>query len=187
MVNIEEYKQTIKQFAENKTNYRFQTLGKDYALVIIERMFLNAKSSIKYTTKNLFDSDVEKNMSFIEALCFFLASPQSKLSILVEELPENISDKNPFNPYYRLYQHPAYKQGRIKIGNSKGGHFMNNGKQIQFCVADSKMYRIETDIDKCLASCNFYDNNMSANLENAFETAFSTIKSFVELDKIFEE
>lgn len=47
MENIDIYKNTIKQYAESETNYSFQTIGKDYALVVLERILLTAKKTVR--------------------------------------------------------------------------------------------------------------------------------------------
>lgn len=187
MENIDIYKNTIKQYAESETNYSFQTIGKDYALVVLERILLTAKKTVRYTTDSFYGEDVERQMAFIEALCSFLAIPNSRLFIIVTNLPEDISHKDSLNPFYRLFQHSAYREGRIEIRHSHGGHFINNDKNMQICVADSIMYRIESDTSKCIASCNFNDSAISKKFETVFDSAFETILSKIELNNIFAE
>lgn len=187
MENIEIYKNTIKQYAESKTNYSFQTIGKDYALAVLERIILTAKKTVRYTTDSFYGEDIERQMVFIEALCSFLSIPNSKLFVIVTNLPENIAQKDSFNPFYRLFQHNAYKEGRIVIRHSHGGHFVNNEKNVQICVADSTMYRIESDTNKCIASCNFNDSGISEKFEEVFDSAFGTIQMDIDLNNIFAE
>lgn len=187
MENIENYKKTIKQFAETKTNYSFQTIGEDYALIVLERIILSAKKTFKYTTNSFFDESIEKDMVFIEALCAFLSAPEAQVQIIITDLPEDISQKDALNPFYRLYQHEAYKQGRISIKNSSGGHFVNNDKKVNFCVADSLMYRFESDTSKRIAFCNFNDSIRSEKYENVFDDVFVKIQTAVDLNSIFAE
>lgn len=187
MENLESYKNTIQQYAESKINYSFQTIGKDYALAVLERIILSSKKTVRYTTDSFFGEDIERKMAFIEALCTFLSIPDSRLSIIVTDLPDDVSQKNPYNPFYRLYQHKAYSEGRVTIKNARGGHFMDNGEKVHFCVADSVMYRFESDTSKCIASCNFNDKELSDKLETVFENAFGTISTIVDLNSIFAE
>lgn len=185
MENIENYKNTIKQYAESQTDYNFQTIGKDYALVVLERIILSARRIVKYTSESFYGDEVEKDMSFIEALCSFLSQPDTQLQIIVSNVPEDSNVKDSLNPYFRLYQTPAYREGRITIKNAKGCHFMNNARRVDFCVADTVMYRYESDTDKSIASCNFNDSEFSNKIEGAFDAAFKVVPESVDLSNLF--
>ena len=94
---------------------------------------------------------------------------------------ENIST----NIYKRLKLNPAYQKGRIEIKNAGHDRFFLGKKPVNFCVADGLMYRVEDDIERRTALCNFGDAKKAEALEYAFDKVFCQIPNTVDLNQLF--
>ena len=169
--NMNEYKNAVTNIAAKGENNLLHNAGNDHALIIFENIFKNAQKEILISARDLTNSEVSNKEEYINSLLSFLDhNADSKLYILVSDFQE--SYKN-FDLYKKLANSIAYKENRIKIKNSNGFQFTSGGITIHFCVADNRMYRLETDVQKRTAICNFGDEETANKLANAFWDGFN--------------
>lgn len=169
--NMNEYKNAVTNIAAKGENNLLHNAGNDHALIIFENIFKNAKKEILISAHDLTNPEVSNKEEYISSLLSFLDhNVDSKLYILVSDFQE--SYKN-FDLYKKLANSIAYKENRVKIKNSNGFQFTSGGSTVHFCVADERMYRLETDIQKRTAICNFGDEETANKLANAFWNGFN--------------
>lgn len=185
MFTIEEYKEAVCFFASSHKDFMIKNEGNDCARIILSNIFLNATKTLRIVANNL-RNEVVDSKEYQDGLDSFLSRDGSVLKIIINELPDNVTEDSNANIYRRLSRNPAYQTGRIQIKTSGKNLFFLKDKPIHFCVADSIMYRVEDDIVKRMAICNFGDSKLAERLESAFDAAFNSIQGMVELKKLFE-
>lgn len=184
MFSMEEYKEAVRYFASKKKNFDIHNEGNDCAKVIFTNLFLNASNEIRIVANTLRNPVVD-SPDYQDALCSFLAREDSTLHIIINHLPDTVGDATNQNIYRRLYLHPAYKEGRIIIKNAGRDRFFLRKKPVNFCVADGLMYRVENDIEKRTAFCNFGNPEKAEPLERLFDNVFDKIEDKVDLNNYF--
>ena len=185
MFSLEEYKEAVEFFASSHRDFDIKNKGDDCARVVLANLFLNAMHRIRMVAHTL-RNDVVDSAEYQDGLDSFLARKDAKLEIIVHHLPPTAKDVNVSNIYRRLRFNPAYEEGRIKIKVAGRDRFFIGDKPVNFCVADGMMYRLEDDIEKRTAICNFGDNRRAGGLETAFDRVFDSIKETVNLKELFE-
>ena len=188
MQDLEQYRIAVSNFAAKGTNYLFHNEGNEHALIIFKNLFLNAKNHIRIAANMLYNDEVVNTEEYINAMTSFLNKRNTRLSILITQTPpidEVKKHRKETSFYWMLYNHPAYKEGRIKIKEGNGNHFSGkDGQQVNFCTCDTRMYRIETDIIKRKAIANFGDKESSADLEQKFDVVYNSLYD-VKLEDFF--
>jgi hypothetical protein len=184
MVSLEDYRKAVESLAQKKKNFDIQNEGDAYAIVIFSNIFKNAENRVRIAANTLRNAVVDSN-EYQDALDVFLAKEDTTLQIIVSKLPDNVSERINTNIYRRLYNHPAYQEGRIHIKNANRSMFKINGAPANFCVADGLMYRIENDIEKRTALCNFGNKARALRLEEVFEQGFNSIEKEIDLGQVF--
>ena len=93
-----------------------------------------------------------------------------------------------------LYKRLAYykeKDFPIVVKETQAHPFFTSDpdkKEIHFTVADEKSYRIETDIEKRTAECNFNNPNLAKGITTFFDGLFSREDAKeIDLIKLFED
>ena len=184
MVTIEEYRKAVEYFASNKRNYNINNEGDEYAKVIFSNIFANASQTVRIAANTLRNTVVD-SPEYQNALDQFLFRQGAQLFIIISHLPETAREDVTENIYRRLRRNPAYEEGRIHIKNAESNLFTMDGKPANFCVADGLMYRIEDDIVKRTALCNFGDSSKAVKLEEVFDQGFAKIENELELSQLF--
>ena len=124
---------------------------------------------MRIAAESLTNLEVANNQEYLTALQFFLDRPETQLQILLSDAPQKPFE---YDLFRMLRGHEAYREGRVEIRDGKGRNFRRNGLVCHFCTADSRMYRIETDITNRKAECNFGDKSTTEFLERIFDEAF---------------
>jgi len=190
MENLKEYSIAVKNFAANGIPYLFHNKGNEHALIIFENLFINAKSEIRIAANMLYNDEVVNTKTYIDAMRYFLDRRNSRLLIIITNRPPVIAVKGHDKEtsfYWMLYNHPAYKNGRVVIKEGAGYYFRGDGgQQVNFCTCDSKMYRYESDIYQRKAEANFNDEYETIKLENKFNEVYKSLQE-VRLEDFFEE
>jgi len=166
------YVNYIRELAEQSKSVVFLNSSPQHASIVMSTMFKHSKECIKIFAGNL-RGEVSKNKEYINGLNDFLSN-NGKLMILIEEY----SPEKPTNITNLLINHFLKKPDNIHI-KTHPFHFYQgvNKKKIHFCVADNKMYRLETDTSNFLAEGNFNDPETSLRLSSLFDTVFDDPKS----------
>ena len=63
--------------------------------------------------------------------------------------------------------------------------FFIEKKPVNFCVADGIMYRLENDIVKRTAICNFGNSDKAVPMEKVFDEVFNSLDANVDLNQYF--
>ena len=184
MFSSEEYKVAVQFFASSHSNFDIKSEGDDCARVVFTNLFLNAKQRIRMAAHTLRNEVVDAK-EYQDALDSFLAREDAKLEIIIHHLPMTAKEGVASNLYRRLRFNPAYDAGRIEIKVAGRDRFFLGDKPVNFCVADGIMYRLENDIEKRTAICNFGNKRRAGELESAFGHVFDSINETVNLKELF--
>lgn len=184
MFSLEEYKEAVRYFASSHKNYNIKNEGDNCARVVFANLFLNAKKRIRMVANTLRNAVVD-SQEYQDGLDSFLARKDAKLEILIHHLPETAREDVVSNIYRRLSRNPAFQEGRVEIKIAGHDCFFLAKKPINFCVADGLMYRLEDDIEKRTAICNFGDKRRAEELEAAFDRVFASVSETVNLGTMF--
>ena len=179
LFTMEEYKNAVKYYADEKKDYLFHNQGSVHAKIIFENIFRTASDHIRIAANNLWNKDVVNTPEYLTALESFLDKPNTKLDILlINEPPINeVRQECESNIYKMLFEHRAYRAGRIQIHCGNGKSFKRKDKVIHFCTADGRMYRLESDVEQRSATCNFNDAEQTTILDINFDRNFPTAAS----------
>ena len=177
---MEQYRTAVRNFAAKGTNYMFHNEGNEHALIIFTNLFANAREHIRIAANMLYNDEVVNTKEYIGSMKSFLDRRDSRLSILITTRPPvdgvRSHDKET-SFYWMLYNHPAFRQGRIEIKEGSGSYFHGeDGQQVNFCTCDSKMYRLESDVKLRKAVANFGDSASAIDLEQKFDAVYPTLK-----------
>ena len=184
MFSLEEYKAAVEFFASSNRNFDIKNEGNDCARVVFTNLFLNAKQRIRMVAHTLRNEVVDAT-EYQDGLDSFLARENAKLEVIIHHLPMTAKEDVVSNLYRRLRFNPAYEEGRVEIKVAGRDRFFLRDKPVNFCVADSMMYRLENDIEKRSAICNFGDKRRAAGLESAFDYVFDSINETINLKELF--
>lgn len=184
MFTIDDYKEAVSYFASRKQNFSIKNEGDDCARVIFTNIFLNASKEIRIAANTLRNNVVD-SPEYQDALTSFLSREGATLHIIIHNLPDNVGEKTNTNVYRRLFLHPAYKEGRVVIKNAGTDRFFIEKKPVNFCVADGIMYRLENDIVKRTAICNFGNSDKAVPMEKVFDEVFNSLDANVDLNQYF--
>lgn len=184
MYTLEEYREAVSYFASNHKNLNIKNEGNDHARIVFSNLFLNATKTVRIAANTL-RNEVVDSPEYQDSLDSFLSREGAKLQIIICKLPEAAKEESNSNIYRRLSLNPAYEQGRIEIKEAGKDRFFLGKKPVNICVADGLMYRIEDDIEKRTALCNFGDPKKAQGLEEGFDKVFGSIKESVDLKSLF--
>lgn len=184
MINIDEYKQAVSSLASRRINFNIRNEGDDFAKVIFANIFQNATRTVHIVANSLRNSVVDSK-EYLDSLDSFLGRDGAILQIILSKVPENLNEESSENIFCRLRRHPAYDEGRITIKDAKRDRFFIKDTPVHFCVADAMMYRIEDDIAKRTALCNFNDPIKAKQFDDIFKQGFESITDVVDLTHLF--
>lgn len=171
-INLVEYQKTVEMYAKEGTNFLFHNQGNEHALIVFKSIFNNANKKICIAAASLDNREVANNKEYIDAMKSYLEKENSKLLIL---LSNPVTDPSTLPLFVMIKEHKSYKEGRVAIKDGKGKNFHMNGRCVHFCVADNRMYRLESDIVNRTAECNFGDDVRTKYLTDLFERAFENV------------
>lgn len=187
MDTLEQYRNAVKDYAERGVDYLFHNEGDEHALIIFTNIFLFAERIIRIAANKLCNNEVVNQEEYIKSLKGFLDKKDTYLHIILSNRP-SVEEANQDNCLYKMiFDHRAYKEGRVKIKDGEGKSFHDkNGKTIHFCTGDDKIYRIENDIKARKAVANFGDIKTTGVLNKAFDEVFRSVNVFVNLNDYYE-
>ena len=178
MTPLEIYANNVREKAREKSDYLFHNEGNGHALVICQNLFESADSHIRIAANQLYNDEVVNKQEYISAMKSFLDKPNTKLDIIITNAPERENVRKDGTFYGMLHDHQAYKDGRVIIKVGDGKSFRNgDGKMVNFCTGDERMFRFEDDIEKRTAIANFNDPEMTKDLINGFDNVFGKLRT----------
>lgn len=160
------YIRYISQLAKNLINKDFANSDEEHAIEVLVRIFEQSKKNIRIFAQSLC-SDVPNNPRYIVALSDFIER-DGTVEIIVNKYNENMVSQS--NLFKRLSFYLS--QGKyIKVYRTDAVPYLSNDpdkKEIHFTIGDELSYRIETDIEKRTAVCNFNNPNRAKILVDFF-------------------
>lgn len=187
---MQRYREAVSYLAKNKVNNLLHNAGNEHALIIFENIFKNAVQEICIVAKDLNNEEVVLKPSYLSGLSEFLDKNDVKLKVLVSEFDSDTISSEEDSFFRRVFNSKAYKEGRVEIKNSNGMGFRNSAygnSVLHFCVADGIMFRLETDIERRKAICNFGDQVFTSELRKAFNMGFDNERStIIDLNQLFD-
>lgn len=165
--NYKDFVMALSVSGENKT---FLNSDEEHALEVLVRIFQTAQKEIRI---------------FAGCLCHHVGNKQEYIIALSEFLERGGSLKILLNKFDKekaktsgLYKRLAYykeKNYPVIVKESQALPYFTEDpdkKEIHFTVADDKAYRIETDIEKRTAECNFNNPNLAKDMTTFFDKLF---------------
>ena len=188
---MKQYRSAVENYAKNGVDYLFHNKGDKHALIILSNLLQNAQHKIRIAANRLFNDEVVNTSEYIESLKQFLDRKDTTLSILVSQRPtpedfKTVSREKTL--YWMLFNHPAYRQGRIQIKDGGGKSFRDkDGQNVNFCTGDDRMFRLEDNIEQRKAIANFKDESFTKVLNGVFDLVYPKIQESVDLQALFSE
>jgi hypothetical protein len=166
------YKDYLKELAQNRKNVVFFNSSAEHASAVMSTIFQNSENLVKVFAGGL-TGEVSSSPEYRKSLDNFLRRG-GRLQILLEEYN---ADCPPINiDLLRFYKLKSTNQ--VVVKTHPENYFIkrkdaDEGGKIHFCVADSRMYRIETDTLNYLAEGNFNDEKTAKALDVLFDSVFN--------------
>ena len=170
MANEREYKDFVKSLALSNENRTFLNSNEDHAVEVLEQLFQISENEIRIFAGCLC-KHVGNRSEYIVALSEFIEQGGT-LHILLNAYDEEAARNS------NLYKRLAYyiDGGKPVVVKSTDAHpyrvFDTDKREVHFTIGDRKAYRIETDIDKRTAECNFNNPKLAENMADFFDTLF---------------
>lgn len=161
---LEEYRNLIHSYAEEKKNIEFLNSGEDHALNVFVEIFSHAKNHIRIYAHSLC-SEAPNKEEYIENLSDFIEKEGSKLEIILQEIDSEAIVNSPL--FKRLHYH-IKKKDNVEIYRTDVIVY-KDVNEVHFTVGDDCMYRVEKDVNTRSAYCNMNDKEYAANLISLFE------------------
>lgn len=170
MKNTAEYKNFVHTLAKNDEDRIFLNSDKDKAIIVLVRLIQNSQNELRIFAGNLCNS-VGDNSDYIIAISEFIERGGTIKILLNNYDPDFARNSNLFK---RLAYYIA--QGKnifVKKTDAKPYRTSDvEKKEIHFTVGDNKAYRIETDIEKRTAECNFNSPQVAKGIADFFDKLF---------------
>jgi len=183
---MKSYREAVEYYAKNRKSNLLHNEGNEHALIIFENLFKYSKDYIRIAAKDLANKEVVNTSDYIEPILVFLSNPNARLDILLTNFNIAVKDiEHESNFFWHIYNSQAYRENRITIKDAQGKGFRLDNKPVHFCTSDSHAYRVEDDIDKRKARCDFGDETTTKNLEETFDKAFGTVTNIIKLQQVF--
>lgn len=171
MAYEKDYKDFVRQMASNKENRTFLNSDEDHAVDVLVQLFQISEQEVRIFAGCLC-KHVGNRTEYIVALSEFIERG-GKLFILLNAYDEEAAKKS------NLYKRLAYyiEEGRDVIVKSTQAHPYrasdSDKKEVHFTIGDKKAYRIETDIEKRTAECNFNNPVLAEETAKFFDELFN--------------
>ena len=169
---VEEYRNFVASLAAGDgINRVFLNSDEDKALVVLVELFKSAKSIVRIFAGSLYHH-VGNKSEYVIALSEFIEKG-GELRILLNNYNEEFAKSS--NLYKRLaYYKSQGKPVFVKTTNSRPYRTEDpEKKEVHFTIGDEKAYRIETDIEKRTAECNFNNPDIAKTTADFFDTLFN--------------
>ena len=157
----------ISQLAKNKSNIEFLNSDKERALAVLVQIITSSNNTLRIFAGSLC-SDVPSDPQYISALSDFIERG-GQVRIMLNQLNEELAKES------NLFKRIAYyleTNKDIKIFSTEARPYLVSDpdkNEIHFTIGDDCAYRVETDIEKKTAKCNFNNPSASKNLITFFD------------------
>lgn len=165
------YRDFVTFLAKSGDNRTFLNSDEDHALDVLVQLFQIAQSTVRIFAGSLCHH-VGNKSEYVIALSEFIERG-GELRILLNNYNEEFAKTS--NLYKRLaYYKSQGKPVTVKTTNSKPYRTGDPEKrEVHFTIGDEKAYRIETDIEKRTAECNFNNPELAKSTAEFFDMLFN--------------
>lgn len=180
-VTIDDYRQFVASLAHgdngNGINRTFLNSDEEKALVVLVELFKTAKQTVRIFAANLCNHVGSKD-EYVEALSDFIETG-GEVRILLNNYQEDQLLQS------KLFKRLAYYQstkGKVFVKQTTVKPYYKgdeNKTEVHFTIADNKGFRIETDVEKRTARCNFNNPEEAAPTAEFFDGVFNGPNSSV--------
>lgn len=181
---MNEYNLFVSELANCQIDRVFLNSDEDHALVVLVNLFRHAKEEVRIFAACLCEH-IGNEPQYIEAISE-LIERKGKVRILLNKYDENLVLNSNLFKRLAYYSSDGYD---IQIKTTLAHPFLSKDpkkKEVHFTVADENGYRIETDIEKRTAECNFNNPVLSKGLADFFDKIFNDKESkSIDLNKLF--
>lgn len=165
------YKLFVESQARSGENRTFLNSDEDHALDVLVQLFQLAQNKVRIFAGSLCHH-VGNKAEYVIALSEFIERGGT-LHILLNAFNEEYARSS--NLYKRLAYYKS--QGKpVVVKTTKARPYRTDDpekKQVHFTIGDEKAYRIETDIDKRTAECNFNNPTLAKETAEFFDNIFT--------------
>ncbi|MET0636679.1 MAG: hypothetical protein ABWZ25_11685 [Chitinophagaceae bacterium] len=172
--DLNDYVDFLNLLAYNDEDKVFYNSGPFHAAAVMGTMFNNAKYNVQVFSGG-FTGEVSDKEIYLSGLKGFLDRPGVKLDVIIQD--KSRIKKGRIFQIFREYPSKVtlhFTDAKMRYSPSSDDDINPSPEQfLHFCIADQKMYRLETDIKNYRAECNFNDPNMAGILKNIFQQALS--------------
>lgn len=162
------YRSEIERLASTGTNFFVPNSNNVHARIILSNIFKQSNSHIKILAKNLC-GDVSKD----EYITELESAINRKIKIEIKLESNSNSENSKAIELIRQYKKNPTFSDNVSIGLVKTSNLellkLHNKKMYNFCVGDSKMFRLETDTENYVAIANFNDSFTCNKLTSIFD------------------
>lgn len=175
MKSIAEYKVFVHTLARNSEDRIFLNSDEDKAIIVLVQLIQNTQQELRIFAGNLCNH-IGDNTDYIIAISEFVERG-GVVRILLNNYDSTCAKNS--NLFKRLAYYIA--QGKnilIKETNTKPYRTSDvEKKEVHFTVGDHMAYRIETDIEKRTAECNFNSPQVAKGIADFFDELFEVEES----------
>lgn len=175
MSNIINYKNFVHSLAMNGEDRIFLNSDEDKAIIVLVQLIQNTQQELRIFAGNLCNH-IGDNTDYIIAISEFVERG-GVVKILLNNYDSTCAKNS--NLFKRLAYYIA--QGKnilVKETNAKPYRTSDiEKKEIHFTVGDHMAYRIETDIEKRTAECNFNSPQVAKGIADFFDVLFDAEES----------
>lgn len=171
MATDKAYKNFVATLARSGDNRTFLNSDEDHALNVLVQLFQSAKRTVRIFAGSLCQH-VGNQPEYVIAISEFIERG-GELRILLNNYNEELAKSS--NLYKRLaYYKSQGKPVIVKTTPSRPYRTEDpEKKEVHFTVGDEQSYRIETDIEKRTAECNFNNPELAKSTADFFDMLFS--------------
>ena len=166
---MHEYKEAVKELANNREDYNFPNKGKDHAKIVLGMIFETTNDEISMFSGEL---DYEILKDIFESISSFI-DRGGKLRIILDK---------PDIPYNDIISFLCKKNIPIKIANDvfrkNVKALSKNAELYHFIIGDRRAFRIEVDTNEYKAICNFNNPDVSQRFLKIFNDYFDDLEDF---------
>ncbi len=162
-MSLASYRQLVKKLATERDGTPVYNGSLDHAAIIVENMFANAQSYIGILTGKL-NPRVYGVEEVVEQARLFLAEPNHKLEILLEDKGAAVTRDHPFYAAFLDFSNVSIRTVPPEMSTLFDFHLL---------VMDNDSYRFESDKRQSAAVADFGDVTGGKNLRDIFDQLWS--------------
>lgn len=182
---MKNYIEYISQLSYNMVNKDFANSDENHAIEVLVKIFEQSKETIRIFAGSLCNNAVSNSPKYIAALSDFIERG-GQVEIAVNSYNEE--DIRQSNLFKRLSYYLADGK-HIQIYKTEAKPYLTNDpdkKDVHFTIGDNIAYRLETDIERRTAICNFNSPERAKTLIDFFEKIKESSQT-VKLQDVFAE